>query len=68
MRRLRVTPSDLTTTTDVAERYGISPGAVLAAIHAGRIPAKRIGSGRGIWVLRMSDAEQVWSYLLPVGR
>ncbi|TXH11046.1 MAG: DNA-binding protein [Spirochaetes bacterium] len=67
MRNLRVTPHDLTTTTDVAERYGITPGAVLAAIHTGRIPAKRLGSGRGVWVVRMSDAEKVWSYLLPVG-
>lgn len=65
MRRLRISPADLTTTTDIAARYNITPGAVIAAIKSGRLPARKIGSGRGVWVARMSDAEEVWRYLMP---
>lgn len=66
VKTLRISPHDLVTSTQAADHVGITPAAVIAAIKAGRIPARKLGSGRGVWVLRLTDVEKLWSYLPPV--
>jgi len=42
----------LLTTRDAATRLGITPRRVVALIHAGRLPATRLGRS---WIVREAD-------------
>ena len=60
MTTLQITPSDLLTTADIATTFGISRGSVVSAIDKGRLPAARIGAGKGVYVARYTDAARLW--------
>lgn len=64
VKKLRVTPFDVATATAAAEEIGVQVSTLMLAIHNGRLPAKRIGKGKGTFLVSMKQVYEVFAHLL----